>query len=145
MIKSVTKNYNIKLGTVAALQSFKPNNQKIQLYQPQMKSTEDIFLKRLLKNKAKDELYKFIKNEQEVNRNNLIYKTDDKNFLIFFLNFQTILSFGRDIRIGAITLKDAEEEQILLYKTIYKFHSSTRPKSQNIKYEKMSWRKTNAY
>ena len=111
MIKSVTKNYNIKLGTVAALQSFKPNNQKIQLYQPQMKSTEDIFLKRLLKNKAKDELYKFIKNEQEVNRNNLVYKTDDKNFLIFFLNFQTILSFGRDIRIGAITLKDAPEEQ----------------------------------
>ena len=145
MIKSVTKNYNIKLGTVAALQSFKPNNQKIQLYQPQMKSTEDIFLKRLLKNKAKDELYKLIKNEQEVNRNNLVYKTDDKNFLIFFLNFQTILSFGRDIRIGAITLKDAEEEQILLYKTIYKFRSSTRPKSNNIKDEKMSWRKTNAY
>lgn len=142
MIKSVTKNYNIKLGTVAALQSFKPNNQKIQLYQPQMKSTEDIFLKRLLKNKAKDELYKLIKNEQEVNRNNLVYKTDDKNFLIFFLNFQTILSFGRDIRIGAITLKDAEEEQILLYKTIYKFRSSTRPKSKNIK---ESWRKTNAY
>ena len=39
-----------------------------------MKSTEDIFPKHLLKNKAKDQLYKFIKNEQEINKDNLVYK-----------------------------------------------------------------------
>ena len=48
-----------------------------------MKSGEDMFPKRFLKNEAKDELYKFIKNEQEINRYNLVYKKGDRNNRIF--------------------------------------------------------------
>ena len=81
---------------VEALQSFKPKNKKKTICQPQMKSTEDIFPKHLLKNKAKDQLNKFIKNEQEINKDNLVYKagnTKQQNILIFFETFKTILSF----------------------------------------------------
>ena len=48
-----------------------------------------------------------------------------------------MLSFGRDIMTGTITLKDAQEEQIQLNETVYKFGSSTRPQSQNKKDEKI--------
>ena len=62
---------------VEALQSFKPKNKKKTICQPQMNSTEDIFPKHFLKNKAEDQLYKFIKNEQEINKDNLVYKAGD--------------------------------------------------------------------
>ena len=39
-----------------------------------MKLVEDIFPRGLLNNEAQNELYKIIKKEEEVNRDNLFYK-----------------------------------------------------------------------
>lgn len=51
---------------VQALQSLNSNDQQIQVYQPKIKSAEDIFPEGLLNNETKDELYKIMKKNRKL-------------------------------------------------------------------------------
>ena len=62
-----------------ALQSLDPNNQQMQVYQPQMKSIKDMFPKGFLNNEAIGKQYKII--QKEINKDDLIYKTSNKKVL----------------------------------------------------------------
>ena len=95
-----------------------------------MKNKENIFLKAkidfskyFLTEQAKDELFKTIKIEKEVDRDDSTYKVgnkkDDKTYN--FQKFETIKSFGRYICNGEGTLEDALLEEINFIKEDKKF------------------------
>ena len=73
--------------------------------------------------------------EQEVNRDNLIYKTgDSKNDWIFdFQKFKTIRSIESDLRKGNNTLEDVVKDQVILVDPLNNFNSSTNPRKGNKK------------
>ena len=83
---------------------------------------------------------KSLKNEQEINRDKLVYKTNDKKkmrHLIFnFQDVKTLRSFDRYIISDNITLNDAQGEHIKLKYTIDNFSISTGRKTQNKNDEK---------
>ena len=58
---------------------------------------------------AKKQLDKIKKIENNVDREKLIYETDE--YTHSFKNFQTIKTFGRHIYEGKITIKEADEYQ----------------------------------
>ena len=58
---------------------------------------------------AKKELDKILKIEQSVDREELVYKTNEYTYS--FENFQTIKAFGKDIYNGTITLREADDYQ----------------------------------
>ena len=79
---------------------------------------------------ARDELKKIKTIAQEINKDKLIHKTDNKKKdETYFQKSKTILSFGREIYSGILTLNDALEEQINLKDEIDKFKESTKLKT----------------
>ena len=90
---------------------------------------EDVIRKNALNNdEAKKELNKIKEIEKAVDREQLIYETNDYTYS--FKNFQTIKTFGRDIYEGKITLEKANEYQTDLLAEIINFKKNTKPKSQ---------------
>ena len=73
-------------------------------------TTEDVIPKKALNNdEAKKELHKIKEIEKNVDKEKLIYETDEYTYS--FKNFQTIKTFGRDIYESKITIKKADEYQ----------------------------------
>ena len=96
---------------------------------------EDVILEDvLINNKAKKELDKIKEIEKSVDREKLIYETNEYTYS--FKNFQTIKTFGRDIYEGKITIKEADEYQADLLTEILNFRKNTKPRSQEKKQEK---------
>ena len=82
---------------VEALNTLKSNNQL---------TIEDVIPKNALNNdEAKKELDKIKEIEKNVDREKLIYETNEYTYS--FKNFQTIKTFGRDIYEGKITIEEA--------------------------------------
>ena len=105
---------------VDALNTLKSNNQL---------TTEDVIPKNALNNdEAKKELDKIKEIDKNVDKEKLIYKTDEYTYS--FKIFQTIKTFGRDIYEGKIIIKQAEEYQADLLTEIMSFRKNTKPKNQ---------------
>ena len=83
---------------------------------------------------AKKELDKIKKIERNVDREKLIYETDEYSHS--FKNFQTIKTFGGNIYEGKITIKEANEYQADLLAETMNFRKHTKPRSQEKKQEK---------
>ena len=60
---------------------------------------------------AKKELDKIKEIEENVDREKLIYETDEDAYS--FKNLQTIKTFGRDIYEGKITIKEADKYRLI--------------------------------
>ena len=80
---------------------------------------------------AKKELDKIKEIEKNVDREKLIYETNEYTYS--FKNFQTIKTFGRDIYEGKITIKEADEYQKDLLVEIKSFKKHAKPRSQEKK------------
>ena len=105
---------------VEALNTLKSNNQL---------TTEDVIPNNALNNdEAKKEPDKIKEIEKNVDREKLIYETND--YIYSFRNFKTIKTFGRDIYEGKITLEKANEYQTDLLAEIIDFKKNTKPRSQ---------------
>ena len=105
---------------VDALNTLKSNNQL---------TTEDVIPKNALNNdEAKKEPDKIKEIEKNVDREKLIYETND--YIYSFRNFKRIKTFGRDIYEGKITLEKANEYQTDLLAEIIDFKKNTKPRSQ---------------
>ena len=77
---------------------------------------------------AKKELDKIKDIEKNVDREKLIYETNEYTYS--FKNFQTIKTFGRGIYEGKITFEKANEYQTDLLAEIINFKKNTKPRSQ---------------
>ena len=103
---------------VEALNTLKYNSQLI---------IQDVIPKHELNNdEAKKELDKIKEIEKSVNREKLLYKTNEYTYS--FKNFQTIKTFGREIYGGNITIKEADEYQTDLLVEIMNFWKNTKPR-----------------
>ena len=60
---------------------------------------------------AKKELDKIKEIEENIDREKLIYETDEDAYS--FKNLQTIKAFGRDIYEGKITIKEADKYRLI--------------------------------
>ena len=95
----------VKKKQVDALNTLKSNNQL---------TIEDMILKNALNNdEAKKVLDKIKEIEKNIDREKLIYETDEYKYS--FKNFQTIKSFGRDIYEGKITMMNILMNIKLIY------------------------------
>ena len=83
---------------------------------------------------AKKELDKIKEIEKNVDREKLIYETNEYTYS--FKNFQTIKTFGRDIYEGKITIEEADKYQTNLLTEIMNFRKNTKPRSQEKKNKK---------
>ena len=111
---------------VDALNTLKCNNQL---------PIEDVIPKNALTNdQAKKKLDKIKEIEKHVDREKLIYVTNEYTYS--FKNFQTIKNFGRDIYEGKITIKEANKYQTDLLAEIMNFSKNTKPRSQEKKTRK---------
>ena len=111
---------------VDALNTLKSNNQL---------TIEDVIPKNALNNdEAKKELDKIKEIEKNVDREKLIYETNEYTYS--FKNFQTIKTFGRDIYEGKVTIKEAHKYQTDLLAEITDFRKNTKSRSQEKKQEK---------
>ena len=111
---------------VDALNTLKSNRQL---------TSEDVLPKNALDNdEAKKELDKIKETEKSIDREKLIYETDEYTYS--FKNFQTIKTFGQEIYEGEITLKEGNEYQANLLTEIMSFRKDTKQKSQEKKQEK---------
>ena len=83
---------------------------------------------------AKKELDKIKEIEKNVDREKLVYKTNEYTYS--FKNIQTIKTFGRDIYEGKIMIEEADKYQTDLLVEIMNFRKNTKPRSQEKKQEK---------
>ena len=83
---------------------------------------------------AKKKLDKIKEIEKHVDREKLIYETNEYTYS--FKNFQTIKTFGRDIYEGNITLEKANKYQSDLLVEIMNFREKTKPQSPEKKTRK---------
>ena len=98
-------------------------------------TTEDVIPNDALNNnEAKKELDKIKEIERNVDREKLIFETNEYTYS--FKNFQTIKTFGRDIYEGKITIKEADEYQKDLLVETMSFKKHTKPRSQEKKTRK---------
>ena len=96
---------------------------------------EDVIPKNALNNdEAKKELDKIKEIEKNVDREKLVYKTNEYTYS--FKNIQTIKTFGRDIYEGKIMIEEADKYQTDLLVEIMNFRKNTKPRSQEKKQEK---------
>ena len=117
---------------VEALNTLNSNNQL---------TIEDVIPRNSLNNdEAKKELDKIKEIEKNVDREKLVYETNEYTYS--FKNFQTIKTFGRDIYEGKITIEEANEYQTDLLAEIMNFRKNTKPRSQEKKTRKRncSWK-----
>ena len=111
---------------VDALNILKSNNQL---------TIEDVIPNGALNNdKAKKEIDKIKEIEKTLNREKLIYETNEYTYS--FTNFQRIKASARDIYEGKITIEEADKYQTNLLVEIMNFRKNTKPKSQGKKREK---------
>ena len=97
---------------------------------------EDVIPKNALNNdEAKKELDKIKEIEKNVDREKLIYETNEYTYS--FKNFQTMKTFGRDIYEGKITIEQANEYQTDLLAEIMNFRKNTKPRSQEKKKKRL--------
>ena len=89
---------------------------------------------------AKKELDKIKEIEKNVDRDKLIYETNEYTYS--FKNFQTIKTFGQDIYEGKITIKETNEYQADLLVEITNFKKNTKTKKSRKKTRKRnrSWK-----
>ena len=85
-------------------------------------------------NEAKKEPEKITEIDKIVDREKLIYKTNE--YTCSFKNLQIIKTFGQDIYEGKITIEEANEYQTDLLAEIINFRKKTKPKNQEKKQEK---------
>ena len=98
-------------------------------------TNEDVIPENALNNdEAKKELDKTKEIEKNVDREKLIYKTNEYTYS--FKNFPTIKTFGRDGYEGKITIKEGDEYQKDLLVEIMSFKKHTKPRSVEKKTEK---------
>ena len=83
---------------------------------------------------AKKEFDKIKEIEKSIDREKLIYETDECTYS--FKNFQTIKIFVRDIYEGRTTIKEANEYQANFLTEIMSFRKKTKPRSPEKKQEK---------
>ena len=83
---------------------------------------------------AKKELDKIKEIEKNVDREKLIYETNEYTYS--FKNFKTTKTFGRDTYEGEITIEEADKYQTDLLVEIMNFRKNTKPRSQEKKQEK---------
>ena len=103
--------------------------------------SEDVIPKNVLNNdEAKKDPDKIKEIEKNVDREKLIYETND--YIYSFRNFKTIKTFGRDIYGGKITLEKANEYQTDLLAEIIDFKKNTKPRSQEKNMKKKLFFKT---
>ena len=108
---------------VDALNTLKSNNQL---------TIEDVIPNDALNNnEAKKELDKIKEIERNVDREKLIFETNEYTYS--FKNFQTIKTFGRDIYEGKITIKEADEYQKDLLVEIMNFRKTKKKKKSKKK------------
>ena len=89
---------------------------------------------------AKKELDKIKEIEKNVDREKLIYVTNEYTYS--FKNFQTIRTFGRDVYEGKITIKEADEYQTYLLTEITNFKKNSKPRCQEKNKKKKLFLKT---
>ena len=89
---------------------------------------------------AEKELDKIKEIEKNVDRDKLIYETNEYTYS--FKNFQTIKTFGQDIYEGKITIKETNEYQADLLVEITNFKKNTKTKKSRKKTRKRnrSWK-----
>ena len=89
---------------------------------------------------AKKQLDKIKEIEKNVDRDKLIYETNEYTYS--FKNFQTIKTFGQDIYEGKITIKETNEYQADLLVKITNFKKNTKTKKSRKKTRKRnrSWK-----
>ena len=89
---------------------------------------------------AQKELDKIKEIEKNVDRDKLIYETNEYTYS--FKNFQTIKTFGQDIYEGKITIKETNEYQADLFVEITNFKKNTKTKKSRKKTRKRnrSWK-----
>ena len=115
-------------------------------FEKQIKTIEDQGQKQVdalntLNNEAKKELDKIKEIEKNVDREKLIYETNDYTYS--FKNFQTIKNFARDIYErdiyeGKITIEEADKHQTDLLVEIMNFRKNMKPRSQEKKTRKIN-------
>ena len=102
---------------------------------------EDVIPKNALNNdEAKKELDKIKEIEKNVDREKLIYVTNEYTYS--FKNFQTIRTFGRDVCEGKITMKEADGYQTYLLTEIMNFKKNLKPRCQEKNKKKKLFLKT---
>ena len=79
-------------------------------------------------NEAKKEVDKIKEIEKKVDREKLIFETNECTYS--FKNFQTIKTFGRDIYEFKIMIEEADKHQTNLLVKIMNFRKNTKPRSQ---------------
>ena len=88
----------------------------------------------LINDEAKKELDKIKEIEKNVDREKLIYETNEYKY--GFKNSQKVKTFGRDIYERKITIKEANEYQTDLLAKIMNFKKNAKPSSPEKKQEK---------
>ena len=90
--------------------------------------------------KLKNSLIELKKQKKNVEREKLIYKTNEYTYS--FKNLQTKKTFGRDIYEGKTTIEEAEKYQTDLLVEIMSFRKNTKPKGLEKKTRKIncSWK-----
>ena len=91
-------------------------------------------------NEAKKELDKIREIEKNVDRDKLIYETNEYTYS--FKNVQTIKTFGIDIYEGKIILEKANEYQTDLLAEIMDFKKNTKPRNEEKNKKKKLFFKT---
>ena len=91
-------------------------------------------------NETKKQLDRIKETEKNVEREKLIYKTNEYTYS--FKNLQTKKTFGRDIYEGKITIEEAEKYQTDLLVEIMTFRKNTKPNGLEKKTRKIncSWK-----
>ena len=79
-------------------------------------------------NEAKKEVDKIKEIEKKVDREKLIFETNECTYS--FKNFQTIKTFGRDIYEFKIMIEEADKHQTDLLVKIMNFRKNMKPRSQ---------------
>ena len=90
--------------------------------------------------KLENSLIKLKKQKKNVEREKLIYKTNEYTYS--FKNLKTKKTFGRDIYEDKITLEEAEKYQTDLLVEIMSFRKNTKPKGQEKKKKNKLFLKT---
>ena len=117
---------------VDALNTLKSNNQL---------TIEDVIPNDALNNnEAKKELDKIKEIERNVDREKLIFETNEYTYS--FKNFQTIKTFGRDIYEFKTTIEEADKHQTDLLVKIMNFRKNTKSRSQEKNEKKKLFLKT---
>ena len=94
--------------------------------QQKPKLIEGLFSKDLESSEIKNEINYRKKIEEQINRNELIYKSS--KHVYDFRRFQTISSFGDGIFSGKITISEANEKKSNLLNVISNFDDRVRPR-----------------